>query len=557
MDHYRIEATETRKQRGAFFTHPLIAEFLTNWAVKSSDSHVLDPTCGEAVFLLAAGRRLTELGASPSDLDEQVYGVDINSASLWEATRLLEEAGLDARLIESDFFDIPGPDQSECPLPLVDAVVGNPPFLRYQIHAGRVRKVAAEAAMRQGVRLSGLASSWAPLLVHASSFLKPDGRLAIVLPAELLTVHYAEPIRRWLRRRFESVSLVMFERLQFAEALENVVLLLARGTGGCDAFSLYLVEDREDLIEVAFENYAVTPAAVGKWTDLVLPMSHRQVFRRVTEEAFHPLETYGIVGLGTVTGSNRFFALSEHTRQEFDLDPEHLLRISPPGTRHLTGTTFTKADWERLRTAGEPVWLLRPAVDHRSPPVARYIDHGERQGVHEAYKCQIRDPWWRPLVVAAPDLFFTYMSHRFPRLIANTARASFVNSMHGVWLRQRRGLKQALPLVALNSVTLVGAEVFGRSYGGGVLKMEPREAASLPIPGPEVLEQVWAILKPEAIALDRELRRGRWSTVLARVDQVLLRDVLKLDSEEADQLHGAARLLRERRLHRRLLAEDV
>ena len=66
----------------------------------------------------------------------------------------------------------------------------------------------------------------------------------MVLPAELLSVHYAEPIRRWLRRRFSTVHLVMFERLQFEGALENVVLVLAQGTGGCDAFSLYHVNGR-------------------------------------------------------------------------------------------------------------------------------------------------------------------------------------------------------------------------------------------------------------------------------------------------------------------------
>src|SRR5207249_10417918 len=123
------------------------------------------------------------------------------------------------------------------PIPAVDAVIGNPPFVRYQQHVGEVRKASARAALHQGVRLSGLASSWAALAVHAGAFLKPDGRLAMVLPAELLTVAYAEPVRRWLRQRFGAVRIVLFERLQFHDALENVVLLMAEGTGGCDQFT--------------------------------------------------------------------------------------------------------------------------------------------------------------------------------------------------------------------------------------------------------------------------------------------------------------------------------
>ena len=83
-------------------------------------------------------------------------------------------------------------------------LLGTPPFIRYQEHTGPARKQSLKAALAQGVRLSGLASSWAALLVHACAFLKPEGRLAMVLPAELLTVGYAEPIRLWLGRAGDS-----------------------------------------------------------------------------------------------------------------------------------------------------------------------------------------------------------------------------------------------------------------------------------------------------------------------------------------------------------------
>lgn len=548
------DPADARKARGAFFTSPAIAEFLAAWAVNNDRSaKVIDPTCGEAVFLLAAGRQLREAGAPRGALQEQLFGIDIHEQSLDSAMRLLEERGLDAHLLAEDFFSVPTPDQLGCPLPEMDAVIGNPPFVRYQEHAGKARARSAAAALAQGVRLSGLASSWAALLVHACGFLKPDGRLAMVLPAELLTVHYAEPLRRWLRERFAAVHLVMFERLQFHGALEKVVLVVAQGSGGCDAFSLYHVEDADDLANLRpFDHFNVTPSEEGKWTDLLLPVQDRQLFKRTVAEEFVPLSDYGTPELGTVTGANDYFAISEPTRRDYGLRDDHLVRISPPGTRHLRGLSFTRGNWEKLRDAGEPVWLLRPDPADRSKALARYVRRGERLGVHKAYKCRVRDPWWRPPAVSAPDLFFTYMSHRYPRLVSNSARVTFVNSMHGIRLEPDapRTARSALPLLALNSLTMLGAEVHGRSYGGGVLKMEPKEAASLPVPSPDHLDHAWSILQPERSALDRQLRNGMWTAVVKRIDEVLLRDTAGLTAEEAQQLHGAALSLRSRRLGR-------
>jgi adenine-specific DNA methylase len=544
-----------RKARGAFFTPPLIVDFLTEFAVRDdANAKILDPTCGDGEFLLSAAARLAEHGCDTAMLDEHVFGIDVHGPSLRAASARLESAGFDARLLERDLFEVRTPDQLGCSLPQMDAVIGNPPFVRYQDHSGSRRQRSARAALEQGVRLSGLASSWASVLVHASAFLHPEGRLAFVLPAELLTVHYAEPVRRWLRRRFAGVTLVIFEHLQFADALERVVLVMAHGSGGCDGFTLLYVDDAEELASVhPGDSFSVKPASEGKWTDLLLSLPHRQLYRRVVEEHFVTLSDYGQPELGTVTGSNDFFAISEATRVAYEIGPDDVVAICPPGTRHLKGPVFSKRLWEDLRDGGERVWLLRPSADTEpAGGLKRYLAEGQARGVDSAYKCQIRTPWWRPPCVSAPDLFFTYMSHRYPRLVANTAGVSFLNSMHGVRLRPGvpKALRNALPLLALNSVTMLGAEIHGRSYGGGILKMEPREAAELPLPSTAALLNAWEELKPERDHLERQLADGRWTNVAKRVDEVLLQRSVGLSGDEVAQLHTAASVLRERRLSR-------
>jgi adenine-specific DNA-methyltransferase len=154
--------------------------------------------------------------------------------------------------------------------------------------------------------------------------------------------------------------------------------------------------------------------------------------------------------------------------------------------------------------------------------------------------------------VSPPDLFFTYMSHRYPRLITNAAKVPFVNSMHGLRLGAAAPAeaRDALPLLAFNSVTMLGAEVYGRSYGGGILKMEPREAAMLPVPTFEALSRAWEVLKDEKSGLARRLQKGEWTHVVKVVDEALLIDTLKLTREQVAELHDGARNLRARRMGR-------
>src|SRR6266700_4192803 len=107
-----VESAIERKARGAFFTPPTIANFLARWAIHGNPSaRVLDPTCGEGVFLLAAARQLRDLGAAGDTLNDQVHGVDLHDGSLAETGRLLHQEGLDADLLVADLFELAPPSE--------------------------------------------------------------------------------------------------------------------------------------------------------------------------------------------------------------------------------------------------------------------------------------------------------------------------------------------------------------------------------------------------------------------------------------------------------------
>ena len=131
----------TRKARGAFFTPDSIADFLARWAVRSQHSAVLDPTCGEAVFLLAAGRRLKRLGADISGLDSQLFGVDLHRPSLNASMKLLESEDLGGALFQTTSSTSSRPISLVVLCPWSTQSLAIPPFVRYQEHRGEDRRL--------------------------------------------------------------------------------------------------------------------------------------------------------------------------------------------------------------------------------------------------------------------------------------------------------------------------------------------------------------------------------------------------------------------------------
>jgi hypothetical protein len=503
-----------RKARGAFFTPAPVARFLTDWAVRDPAHAVLEPSCGEAVFLHEIGRRGGHTGP--------LVGVEIHPDSALESERGLRAHGVDAVIHNQDFF-------SHSEFGRYDAVVGNPPYVRYQDFAGEARARARQAALRAGVTLSNLASSWAAFTVHSALHLRPGGRLGLVLPAELLSVNYAAGVREYLMDHFASVGLVLFDERVFPGVLEEVVLLLADGyqpDGGTGAQHMQLsqVRDAEGLAELTGSRRWSPPGNGAKWSAGLMSASGLSAFEAAARgDGFTFLETWGDTTLGMVTGSNRFFTLSPAKVDALGLAPSDLLPLSPPGSRHLRGLALTPNALRTLGEAGQSTYLFRPGGEPTAA-ARHYIASGEDLDVHLAYKCRVRSPWWRVPYLRPADLLLTYMNADTPRLTSNRARVHHLNSVHGVYLREDlRGLGSGLlPLASLNSVTLLGAETVGRAYGGGMLKIEPREADVLPVPSPDLLRRNADQLRRIRPAVATRLRAGRLLDAVALVDDALL-----------------------------------
>ena len=186
---------------------------------------MLDPCFGGGVFLRSACKRLIELRGQP---ESQVFGVEVDpEVHQLIREKLAEEYELNRRNIRlADFFNV---EPSEARL--VDAVIGNPPFIRYQRFTGEARRLGLARSLAEGVRLPELCSSWAPFIVHCVAMLRPGGRLAMVLPMEVGHAKYARPVLEHIRRSFGTATFLTFRKKLFPELSEDTLLLLADEKG--------------------------------------------------------------------------------------------------------------------------------------------------------------------------------------------------------------------------------------------------------------------------------------------------------------------------------------
>jgi hypothetical protein len=107
-----------------------------------------------------------------------------------------------------------------------------------------------------------------------------------------------------------------------------------------------------------------------------------------------------------------------------------------------------------------------------------------------------------------------------------------------------------LPLASLNSLTLLGAETVGRAYGGGMLKIEPREADRLPVPSPDLVKAARKALSDIRPQMATHLRAGQLTHAARLVDNVLLIGELGMSHTDVRALRDAHAELTARRTAR-------
>ena len=502
-----IENQSVDKLRGGYYTPPHLAGFLTRWIETIRPRTILEPSCGDGVFFHALGeqglRRAT------------VTGLELDAKEATKARAAARDASVRATVHARDFLQW-ALDHFDSETRF-DAVLGNPPFVRYQYLPPGFQGRADQVFDRLGLHFTKHTNAWVPFVLASVALLRPGGRVAMVVPSEILHVLHAQSLRTYLGAECQRIVVIDPKELWFKKTLQGAVLLLAekqpvprRLPGGV---GVHAVSGREFLKDDPESIFRTTPCingktVEGKWMRALLGKGTVSVLDELCRHAdVHRFVDVADVDVGIVTGANKFFLVTDDVVKQYRLQ-----KWAHPmfgRSEHCPGVIYDQQQHARNARNGNPtnfIWF-RDGARGLTNSAKSYIEQGEKQELQQRFKCRVRTPWYSIHLAYATEVGMLKRSHDTPRLILNTLGAYTTDTAYRI--RPKKTTPPRMLVTSfLNPLTALSAELEGRHYGGGVLELVPSEIERLHVPIPRKLVS-------DVVELDTAVRTMRTDQLLA------------------------------------------
>jgi len=509
-----IENESAQKLRGGYYTPLDLAAFIARWVKEINPTRVLEPSCGDGIFFEA-------LAQVKGFKKTKILGFELEEEESAKAQTRARESGLSSTTVHNEDFlqwaldQFIGGDR-------FDAVVGNPPFVRYQYLPAEFQVRAEQVFKHLNLPFTKHTNAWVPFILASIALLRPGGRLAMVVPAEIIHVTHAQSLRSYLGRECRRLVIIDPEELWFSDTLQGAVILLAEKAQvgeKPEGLGIYPVAGRE-FLQLSPSDVFEAPQSIngktvqGKWTRALLDSETRALFDELENfPAVHRFNDVAKVDVGIVTGANKFFLVPDKTVHAYKL--EKWAHPMFGRSEHCPGIVYDERQHIENAAQGSPtnfLWFRENEHQIDSDAMA-YIKQGEVQDLHSRYKCRVRSPWYTVPSVYSTEIGMLKRAHNTPRLILNRLGAYTTDTAYRI--RTLGVAPEKLVGCFVNPLTALSAELEGRHYGGGVLELIPSEIERLLIPLPETLEV-------DLTDLDAAVRTLPTHEVLARRGEAVL-----------------------------------
>jgi len=383
---------ETRKAVAAFYTNTEAAEILAQLAIDKPDAKVMDLAVGSGTLLVAAYRKkrkllqkvkgTIELEDHKRFLEQDLTGIDIMPfaahlavvhlslqallyetervrIAVWDSTELkpgqvipavsiaLKEAykrpTLDVFMTEVPFsqeayvkkgvITLEGIGGEQIPLEQADVVIMNPPFTRQERLPKSYKDKLAERLMEYEKYIHGQLGLYGYFFLLADRFVKPGGRLALVLPARFIRALSTKKIRKLLANNYHVEYIIStWQRAAFSESAQyREILLVAKKLreseveGISDGLACKIVALKtlpKDLAEAKFFVTTMKSVKATNYTDknIMVSVLNQEELKKNVKNWFiyvsaFDLDTNNLWMNIQKRGSGRLISLAQHLKE--------------------------------------------------------------------------------------------------------------------------------------------------------------------------------------------------------------------------------------------------
>lgn len=395
-----------------------------------------------------------------------------------------------------DFFD--------ANLPQFDVVVMNPPYVRSeQLHDRNKdflnkEKISVKAlALSNGSKMevSPRSNLYSYFVIHSEKFLKEGGKIGVITPNTWLDSDFGKQLQTFMLDYFHLEYIVDFDRDSFGGVYVEDCIIIGMKKNSKDNGKTKFVHLKKHLqtqdLEQKLQNLydiddefvrisTVSEETLRKETKWRSFLSDPGELLSTLKDQLVPLSKIAKVRRGLTTGRNDFFMLQEELIKELEIGKKFVKPIIASPHDLITFTTV-EAIQRKILDIKVPLEKLEPL---ERLAVSNYI--GYYLETLKDKKPPKSSKWYITGKLISAPIIFSY-------IIRN--RKAFVLNPDGIPVRDNfycidpLGINPLLLFGLLNSsITKIALEFIGRSYGGGLLKIQVYEMGGLMVPDPRWMD---------------------------------------------------------------------
>jgi len=518
-------ATDMQKLTGSFYTESKVAESVANWAIRNIKDRVLEPSFGDGIFIDKSFHRFRALG----NLNPNITAVEIQPNAVENVRKQFQFETL--HTLSTDFLSLNLNNQ-------FDVVMGNPPYVGIKNLPLKQRVTARYIIERYKAQCPNNGSLWFPFVLNAVTAIKPNGRLAFVLPFEITYVKYAFGLWNILSQNFSNILICRIYEDFFPDVDVETIILFADGKGGKTTLVDYNIYNT---VNDFLENKVTQRRQIAllnimnnekPFVSTVLTSKQQKLWQRMKKQnIIRPIIENCKFKIGYVSADKNYFHPSADTITHYSIPSKNLYPtiLNAKEINGGTGIGIEVTDGE----CSSKLYIPREITNSDK----RYIQFGEMQGVHQRYKCHQRKPWYVTPNVEIPDIILSVFGE-MPKMIINTGKYVVSNSLLCGYLK---GISAKQLLCRwYNSLTLLSLELNVHSLGGGSFVIIPGEADKLEIVGDIPQNKISSIFTK----LNKTVKTSGVEAAYALGDKCVLQEIFGLSDKDINVIRETIQTLR-------------